>query len=175
MRKQTAVAIVVLGLSLFAMAEQSTQPEALLAALPAVPGIASPTPLSTLGMMSPIAPGTALATPAPAPTPEAQPHRFFDKSNLAIFGALTAARAMDPISTWQFRRHGLHEGQLSDGFVDNKPLFAVYSASLVAGQISSSYLFHRLGWHKLERISAMVHTGLVTESVVHNYRIGSKH
>jgi len=82
---------------------------------------------------------------------------------------------MDPISTWQFRRHGLNESELSNGFVDNKPLFATYSASLVAGQISTSYVFHRLGWHKVERLSAIIHTAVVTEAVAHNYRIGSKH
>jgi hypothetical protein len=121
-----------------------------------------------LAPLAPVAPKTDSA-PAAAPTPEA--HKFLDRRNLAIFTALAAARAMDPISTWQFRRQGFHEGQLSDGFVDNKPLFATYSAALVVGQISSSYLFHRLGWHKLERFSAIVHTGAVSEAVIHNYHL----
>ena len=99
-------------------------------------------------------------------------HNFFDRENLAIFTALAASRGMDMVSTWQFRRHGLHEGQLSDAFVDNKPLFTSYSFSLVAGQVATSYFFHRMGWHKLERITAIVHTGAVTESVIHNYHIG---
>jgi hypothetical protein len=98
-----------------------------------------------------------------------------DKTNLGIFASVAAARAMDMVSTWQFRRHGLNEAELSNGFVDNKPLFATYSASLVAGQVSTSYVFHRLGWHKMERFSALVHTGVVTEAVIHNYRIGTKH
>jgi hypothetical protein len=119
-----------------------------------------------------IAPATRVAPPALA---GADRHPFLDKANLAIFASVAAGRTMDLFSTWQFRRHGLHEAQLTDGFVDNKPLFATYSASLVAGQISASYMFHRMGWHKVERISAIIHTGVVTEAVVHNYRIGTKH
>jgi len=99
-------------------------------------------------------------------------HPFLDKPNLGIFAALTAGHAMDMGSTWQFRRHGLNEGELSNAFVDNKPLFTTYSAALVAGQISASYMFHRLGWHRLERATAVMHTGAVTEAVIHNYRIG---
>jgi hypothetical protein len=128
------------------------------------------------GAMVPIiavAPGATLAPSLSVERPAKHP--FLDKSNLGIFAALATGRTMDLISTWQFRRHGLHEGELSDGFVDNKPLFATYSASLVAGQISTSYVFHRLGWHKLERATAIIHTAVVTEAVIHNYRIGSKH
>jgi hypothetical protein len=126
------------------------------------------------GMMVPvIAPATA---PAPSLSPELPgKHPFLDKANLAIFASVAAGRTMDLVSTWQFRRHGLHEGELSDAFVDNKPLFATYSASLVAGQISTSYIFHRLGWHKLERATAIIHTAVVTEAVIHNYRIGTRH
>jgi hypothetical protein len=119
-----------------------------------------------------VAPATRVV-PSAAEAPAKHP--FLDKPNLAIFVALAAARTMDPISTWQFRRHGLNESQLTNGFVDNKPLFATYSASLVAGQISTSYVFHRLGWHKVERLSAVIHTAVVTEAVAHNYRIGIKH
>ena len=139
------------------------------AALPAAPSaqpVASPEPVA------PVAPGVSAIIANPAPLPDfKETHKFMDRKNWIIFSALATARMMDPISTWHFRSKGLHEGQLSDGFVDNKPLFVAYSSSLVAGQIATSYLFHRLGWHKAERISAMVHTGVVTEAVVHNYRL----
>jgi hypothetical protein len=145
------------------------------AVIPASAGLGSPQPLLSPGPMMPIAPGPAIA-PKPAPFPQSRAsHSFLDKENLAIFAALAASRSMDMVSTWQFRRHGLHEGQLSDSFVDNKPLFVSYSGSLVAGQVATSYFFHRMGWHKLERITAMVHTGVVAEAVVHNYRIGKAH
>jgi len=121
-----------------------------------------------------IAPSTVIA-PSPSLTAGPENHPFLDKTNLALFAAVAAGRTMDLISTWQFRRHGLNEGELTNAFVDNKPLFATYSASLVAGQISASYVFHRLGWHRVERLGAIIHTGIVTEAVIHNYRIGARH
>ena len=140
-------------------------------ALSAASSVASP------GAFAPIiaiAPSTVVASsPSPAAGPENHP--FLDKTNLALFASVAAGRTMDLISTWQFRRHGLNEGELSNGFVDNKPLFATYSASLVAGQISASYVFHRLGWHRVERLGTIIHTGVVTEAVIHNYRIGIRH
>jgi hypothetical protein len=197
MRKLVIVLLAVLGMSCIASAEDavtaapaaeassSRNSVVVMAGLNALPSAPMPvsSPTSTLSatnsMASPgafapivaIAPATRVASPAVG----ADKHPFLDKANLAIFASLVAARTMDPISTWQFRRHGLHEAELSDAFVDNKPLFSTYSASLVAGQISASYMFHRMGWHKVERISAIIHTGVVTEAVVHNYRIGTKH
>ena len=132
--------------------------------------------MASPGAFAPIVAVAPAARVAPSLAPEGPAkHPFLDKPNLVIFAAVIAARTMDPISTWQFRRHGLNESQLTNGFVDNKPLFATYSASLVAGQISTSYVLHRLGWHKAERLSAIIHTAVVTEAVAHNYRIGSKH
>jgi hypothetical protein len=151
-------------------------PPFVLPASSATPTLAATDSVTSLGGLTPIIAVAPSAILAPNPAPEgAAKHSFLDKTNLGIFAAVAAARVMDPISTWQFRRHGLHESQLTDGFVDNKPLFAAYSASLVAGQVATSYMFHRLGWHKMERISAIIHTAVVTEAVVHNYRIGSNH
>jgi len=192
------VLLAVLGMSCVAGAEEAVTAAAaadtasskdftvLIAGLSALPSSPIVLPVSgpstfTNSMASPgaFAPiiAVALATQvAPYPSPEGPAkHPFLDKTNFAIFASVAAARAMDMFSTWQFRRHGLNESELSNGFVDNKPLFATYSASLVAGQISTSYVFHRLGWHKMERLSALIHTGVVTEAVVHNYRIGTKH
>jgi hypothetical protein len=184
------VLLAVLGMNCIASAEDvvtaaqsagassSRDSAVVMAGLNALPSAPMPvsSPTSTLpGAFVPIvaiAPATRVAPPALA---GADRHPFLDKANLAIFASVAAGRTMDLFSTWQFRRHGLHEAQLTDGFVDNKPLFATYSASLVAGQISASYMFHRMGWHKVERISAIIHTGVVTEAVVHNYRIGTKH
>ena len=124
-------------------------------ALPAVNSVMSP----ALAPIIAVAPATPASTQTAPSLSLEMPgkHPFFDKSNLGIFAALAAGRTMDLISTWQFRRHGLNEGELTNAFVDNKPLFATYSASLVAGQISASYVFHRLGWHRVERL-AVDHT-----------------
>ena len=179
MRKLMLVLLAAVSLGLSAAAQQDAAPKTIAnvlapMALPAavVPAAPSPQPVAAPEPMAPMAPGISAIIANPAPPAEAAvPHKFMDRKNLIIFSALAGARMMDPISTWHFRSKGLHEGQLSDSFVDNKPLFVAYSGSLVAGQIATSYLFHRLGWHKAERISAMVHTGVVSEAVVHNYRL----
>ena len=201
MRKTGVVLLAVLALSCVASAGEavtakvpagisssgdSTSTLAGLKALPSAPvilpasdvtyGLAGTSTAASPGTMVPIIAVAPVTTVGPPLSPEPPgKHRFFDKPNLAIFASVAAARTMDMVSTWQFRRHGLQEGELTDGFVDNKPLFAAYSASLVAGQITASYMFHRLGWHRLERATATIHTAVVTEAVIHNYRIGVRH
>jgi hypothetical protein len=179
MRNFSWILLAAVSLGLSAAAQQDAAPKTIAnvlapIALPAavVPAAPSAQPVAAPEPMAPLAPGISAIVANPAPPPEIQEtHRFMDRKNLIIFSALATARMMDPISTWHFRSMGLHEGQLSDSFVDNKPLFVAYSSSLVAGQIATSYLFHRLGWHKAERISALVHTGVVSEAVIHNYRL----
>ena len=190
MKKQIAILTAVVSLALSAAAQQeaastairpgnattallgtttNAMPAAVL--LPAAAGLGSPQPLPAAEALAPVMVPSPMIIAQPAPIPEKPTHSFIDKRNLAVFSALAAARTMDMISTWQFRRHGLNEGELSNAFVDNKPAFVAFSGSLVAGQIAASYFFHRVGWHKAERISAMIHTGVVTESVIHNYRL----
>ncbi len=97
-------------------------------------------------------------------------HKFFwDRANVSLFAALSAARAMDMHSTWRFRARGSNEAQLSNALVDNKPLFVTFSAGMVGAQILSSYMLHRTGHHKLERISALIDIGLVTGTAAWNY------
>ena len=164
---------VIAGLNALPSAPVALPVSSAVSALPAVNSVISPA-LAPIIAVAPATPATR-NTAAPLSLEMPGKHPFFDKPNLGIFAALTAGRAMDVISTWQFRRHGLNEGELSNAFVDNKPLFATYSAALVAGQISASYMFHRLGWHRLERATAVLHTGAVTEAVIHNYSIGVRH
>ena len=178
MRKLILVLLAAVSLGLSAVAQQDAAPKTIAnvlapTALPAaaVPAAPLPQPVASPEPMAPLAPGISAIIAHPAPPAEVVTHKFMDRKNLLIFSALATARMLDPISTWHFRSKGLHEGQLSDSFVDNKPLFLAYSGSLVAGQIATSYLFHRLGWHKAERISAMVHTGVVSEAVIHNFRL----
>lgn len=113
MRRGLAVWIVAVGLSCSATAQEAATPKTLASVMPAVipasAGLGSPQPLLSPGPMMPIAPGPAIA-PKPAPFPQSRAsHSFLDKENLAIFAALAASRSMDMVSTWQFRRHGLHE------------------------------------------------------------------
>ncbi len=123
---------------------------------------AAPTPtIAQLGQ-PPIHPVIAVAHPKPE-------HRFFDRKNAALFGAVFAARTADMLTTWRFRSYGYNEVNLSNAFVDDKPAFAAYSLGAAGLNVGVAYGFHRLGWHKVERLISMVHIGYVTSTAVHNY------
>ena len=100
-----------------------------------------------------------------------KPHKFFDKTNLVAFSALSSLRVIDLHSTWRFRRRGFDELILTNSFVDNKPLFVGMSAGMVGANIGLAYIFHRTGHHKLERIFSYTNIGIVSFAVIHNYRL----
>jgi len=103
--------------------------------------------------------------------PKGQHHRFWDRTNIALFAGAAAARAADLDSTWRFRSGGCHEGRLSDRLVDNKPAFTAYSFGLVGANIGLSWWLHRRGHHRLERLVTAVHLGETGTAAVRNYRL----
>jgi hypothetical protein len=98
-------------------------------------------------------------------------HRFWDKENLLLFTGVAAGRALDFTSTQHFRERGLDEWLLTNGIVDNKPLFTGIEAGGVAASIGVSYLFHRTGHHKLERWVSIVHAGVGGGGAIRNYSL----
>lgn len=86
-------------------------------------------------------------------------HKFFDKPNIILFTTAVVGRSLDCYSTWRARSIGYQEVVLTNNFVDNKPLFAAYSAGAVGANIGVSYILHRLHQHKLERAITLVHIG----------------
>ncbi len=53
--------------------------------------------------------------------------------------------------------NGGHEkNPLARPFAGSDATFAAYKAANVGGYLGLSYLFHRKGWHQLERILPMV-------------------
>ncbi len=50
-------------------------------------------------------------------------HRFWDKTNTALFAGVGAARTLDYVSTRYFRDRGADEWLLTNDIVDNKALF----------------------------------------------------
>jgi len=97
-------------------------------------------------------------------------HRFFDRTNLVLFSGVGAARALDFASTRHFRARGRSEGFLNNDVVDNRPLFITIEAAGAAASIGVSYLFHRIGQHKLERWTSLVHITVGTAGAIRNYR-----
>lgn len=110
-------------------------------------------------------------TQPPAASPAKGSHPFWDKENLLLFTGVAAGRALDFTSTQHFRERGLNEWLLTNGIVDNKPLFAGIELAGTAASIGVSYLFHRTGHHKLERWVSIVHIGVGTGGAVRNYSL----
>jgi hypothetical protein len=98
--------------------------------------------------------------------------RFWDRTNIALFAGVAAARALDYTSTQHFRERGNNEVLLTNGIVDNKPLFAGIEAAGVAASIAVSYWLHRTGHHRLERWVSIVHIGVAAAGDIHNYSLG---
>ena len=98
-------------------------------------------------------------------------HPFWDKDSLLLFAGVGAGRALDYLSTRNFRERGVNEWLLSNSIVDNKPLFASIEAAGVAASIGVSYLFHRSGHHKLERWVSIVHIGVGIGGSAWNYSL----
>jgi len=119
---------------------------------------------------------TTSAPPAKAPPPAKskvppQTHKFWDTENICLFSGVGAARMMDYASTRFMRDQGDHEVLLTNGIVDNRPLFVGIELAGTAASIGVSYLFHRTGHHTLERWVSIAHIGVGVGGSVHNYRL----
>ena len=107
----------------------------------------------------------------PAQTSDAAPHRFWDRTNAALFLGVGGARALDYASTRNFRGKGIEEVLLSNSIVDNKPLFAAIEAAGTAASIGVSYIFHRTGHHKIERWISIVHISVGVGGSIRNFTL----
>ena len=105
--------------------------------------------------------------------PEAsKPHKFWDKQNRILFTSVAALNVADFAVT----RNGLQNGSrelnpITRLFSGSTAGLAANFAGATAGNIGLSYLFHRTGHHRLERITSMINiaasTVAVTYSVTH--------
>jgi hypothetical protein len=102
---------------------------------------------------------------------EVSNHRFWDRSNAALFAGVGAARALDYSSTRHFRAQGINEHLLTNRIVDNKPLFASLEVGGTFASIGLAYLFHRSGHHKLERWTSILHIGVGVGGAARNYAL----
>lgn len=99
-------------------------------------------------------------------TPE---HRFWGRKNAGLFAGVAGGRALDYASSRYFRGKRINERLLSNGLVDNRPLFAAVEAAGVATSIGAAYLFHRTGHHKIERWVSIIHISVGVGGSVRNY------
>jgi hypothetical protein len=124
---------------------------------------------------APVKPAPQTAT-NPAVIIDSHPiHRFWDRENDLWFAAVGAGRALDFASSLNMRRRGVNEIFLTNGIVDNHPLFAGIEAAATAASIGVSYLFHSTGHHRLERWTSAIHFGVATGGAIRNYSLESAH
>jgi hypothetical protein len=106
--------------------------------------------------------GVALAAPMPiiAVTPErSKPvtHRFWDRENTALFMANGAVATTDFFVTRANLATGGRElNPVARVFTSSTPALASNFALETAGVIGISYMFHKTGHHKLERLTSLM-------------------
>ncbi|HXN22624.1 MAG TPA: hypothetical protein VOA41_07775 [Candidatus Dormibacteraeota bacterium] len=98
-------------------------------------------------------------------------HRFWDRQNAWWFAGVGTSRALDYSSTLNMRRRGRQEILLNNEIVDNHPLFAGVEAAGTVASMGVSYLFHRTGHHRLERLTSIIHVGVTTAGAIRNYSL----
>jgi hypothetical protein len=118
-----------------------------------------------------IEPGTASSYIQPSyvqPTVgrEREHHRFWDRDNSILFAAVGASAAADFCVT---------RANLASGGRELNPVTRIFSGSTTglafnfigetAGSIGVSYLFHKTGHHRLERLTSFVEIGASTGAV----------
>ena len=109
--------------------------------------------------------------PTPAPIAKALPsnpvrlapeqHKFWDAENTALFSTVAAFSAADFVVTRDNLSHGGRElNPLTRPFAGSTAALAANFAGETAGVIGVSYLFHKTGHHKLERLTPIVNFGM---------------
>ncbi|MFZ0802619.1 MAG: hypothetical protein WAN70_10680 [Terriglobales bacterium] len=111
-----------------------------------------------------------LMEPGPAPVAKSGPfkplpqaaveHKFWDKSNTALFATVAGFSAADFTVTRDNLSHGGRElNPLTRPFSGSTAGLAANFAGETAGVIGVSYWFHKTGHHKLERLTPLLDFG----------------
>ena len=105
----------------------------------------------------------------PAAAPAIQPgelpaapesHKFWDRENKVLFAATTAAAAADFAVTYQNLQSGGKElNPVTRLFAGSTAGLALNFAGQTTGVMGLSYLFHKTGHHRLERLTPVVNFG----------------
>jgi hypothetical protein len=105
--------------------------------------------------------------PAPAPTQLGE-HRFWDKTNIALFAATASLSAADFTVTYQNLQSGGRElNPVVRVFDRNTATLALNFVAEDAANIGLSYFFHKTGHHRLERMVSFVNIGMSTGAVTY--------
>ena len=113
---------------------------------------------------------TPFVQPAPSPIQqqEAGEHRFWDKTNVALFAATASLSAADFTVTHQNLQSGGRElNPIVRVFDRNTTTLALNFVAEDVADIGLSYFFHKTGHHRLERMVSFVNIGMSTGAVTY--------
>lgn len=101
--------------------------------------------------------------------PVSKQHKFWDKQNRILFTSVAALNVVDFVAT----RNGLQNGSTEVNpvtriFSGSTPGLAANFAGATVANIGLSYLFHRTGHHRLERITSIINISASTVAVTYS-------
>jgi hypothetical protein len=109
--------------------------------------------------MEAASPSAFVATQPGNDLPEAR-HPFWDRENTILFTAVGAAATADFFTTRANLATGGRElNPIARIFTSSTPLLATNFALETAGVIGISYMFHKTGHHRLERVTSLLDIG----------------
>ena len=104
--------------------------------------------------------------PPPARPVEAQPfpaetsHKFWDRENKVLFASAAAAASADFAVTYTNLQNGGRElNPITRLFAGSTAGLATNFVGETAGVVGLSYVFHKSGHHKLERLTPLINFG----------------
>jgi hypothetical protein len=168
----SALVKVVLGLVCVMAASLcvAQEPAVIAASFPAATAEAVPDSPSS-GLSSSASPGAAIEPASPSPFVAAQPgaivelprdmpHRFWDRENAILFSAVAATATADFFTTHANLASGGRElNPITRIFAGSTPALAANFGLETAGVMGISYMFHKTGHHRLERLTSFVDIG----------------
>lgn len=111
---------------------------------------------SKTASMEPVPPVSFVALPPEAP----RPHRFWDSENRALFATVAAGGAADfCVTRANLASGGKELNPVTRIFSGSTPGLAVNFSLETGSIIGVSYLLHKTGHHKLERIASVLNIG----------------
>jgi hypothetical protein len=98
--------------------------------------------------------------------PETPSHRFWDRENSILFASSAAFSTADFFLTRSNLNHGGQElNPVTRVFSGSTAGLAVNFAGETAGVVGLSYVFHKTGHHKIERVISMLNIGASAAAV----------
>lgn len=84
-------------------------------------------------------------------------HKFWDRTNILLYSTTAAVATADFWTTRRAISRGASElNPLAEPFAGSDGAFAAYKLATLSGYVGLGYLFHRKGWHSLERAAPVV-------------------